>query len=158
MKHIEVALKSIRLFVTLVIAITSSCGYCDEIKMPARFQTPEAREWLEEHLGKVVLANELSGVKGRFSEWAGFIDGKLVIADAGYEFDNPGDGVLYIGDETTSRGRRFLAPTRTGPITIVGERNAILELKAVSNPSEEQNTTTYRKLYFSLRSMQFLSN
>jgi hypothetical protein len=134
----------------------------------ARFQSPEAKEWLADHIGVVVRDVDVAGVKGIFDEWAGFVDGKLFDVTAGYEFIDPLAGEMFVSDRNASLGTLYETPVRAGPITIEGEHNGILILKTVPGrfegikdyDSHQANFVTVvevKRFYFDLRTRRFIN-
>ena len=130
-----------------------------------RFQSPEAKEWLKDHIGKVFRDVELLGVKGKFDQWAGFIDGDLVVVYAGYQYDALSVGEIFVGNADTV-GERYETPAHDGPVTIESESNGILRLKTVlgffegwdteSGEARHLKVSNVRRFYFDLRARRFI--
>jgi len=131
------------------------------------FQSPEGKEWLSENVG-IITSAEIAGVKGFFDQWAGFIDGKLVIISAGYEFSDPSIGEIFVSDGTTSSGIKFEIPNHVGPVAITRVQNGVATLATVpgryersgDNVSDQDKflqVSTIQKFYFDLRRNQFVT-
>jgi hypothetical protein len=141
--------------------------HADEASARVDIQSPQAQEWLKEHVGHVVSDAEVAGVKGYFDEWAGFVDGRLVDVAAGYEFSDPMVGVIFISDLASSQGRRFQTPVHAGPVTIDSEQDGILVLKTIPGRYEKTGDefgnghdlvtiSDQRKFRFDLRANRFI--
>lgn len=69
--------------------------------------------------------------------WSGDIDGQRIGVYAGYDPQNPTQGVLALTDDKENpKGTYYPAPATTGPVQVTSEKDGVLTLMSVGGPFE----------------------
>jgi hypothetical protein len=139
---------------------------CDIIPASAQSLSKEHVSEVSDDLG-IKPETYIGGVKGKFDEWTGYVDGKLFDVAAGYEFTDPLRGELFVSDHPDALGDYYETLAHSGPIDIVAENGGVLTLKTKVGTFEKSgdefgkghtfikvdHSTTF---YFDLRSRKFI--
>ena len=181
-------MKTIRTLLSALLLAASSAGLAisDEANSNATSSTQKSRQEIlkeieESRKGPVnntVPAdelgihedNEIAGVRGDFcNSWTGYVDGRLYVIVAGYEYRNPKAGIIWIAEGAQSgRTAKHFTPTETGPACVYSERGGILAIRSKAGEFDASDAdggfrehivvapgdTTY---YFDLRREKFTS-